>query len=60
MIDVVILIGTFAVKLGTENVMVDRSEEIKQKVKLAAAKPVLAEDWHNPTIEKSMRVVPVT
>ncbi len=43
-----------------ENVIVERSEDIWQKLSTAADKPVPADtDWHNPIKLKSSRVVPL-
>lgn len=56
-IDVEILIAVPAVKVLTEKVMVERSEEILQKLRTAAARLVAA-DWHNPINVKSLTDVP--
>lgn len=47
-----------AVKVGTEKVIVDKSDDIKQKFRIAAGAVIVADDWHNPTKLKSILVVP--
>lgn len=56
--DVEIRIAVPAVKELTEKVMVERSDEILQKLRTAAAAKLVAADWHNPMNVKSLTLVP--
>ena len=58
LIEVDILMAVPAVKVGTEKVIVDKSDDIKQKFRIAAGAVSVAADWHNPTKLKSILVVP--